>query len=519
MSMKQKIFNFKKNLVINTELVGEAAIQEAFKTDILNNLDQNALNVIPYALALELCILPIGYQGHQELEILCLNTNATELLQKLNFILNGQKFKLRQWDGSQLREAIFRAYKGQSTELQKIANKIAQNAVIKNPKIKDIDFHLAKSDSAKFLIALIEYAYAQEVSDVHFLPESNEFRVKLRKDGEFLVQQESINDLQVYKQIIQRIKALAGLDLAKSHLPQDGAFSLNILDQKQSVRVSSMPTIHGEKIVLRIFSNRKIKSLKMLGFNQDFIDLVRVFLTRTGGLIIVCGSTGSGKTTTLYAMLNECNTWQKNIVSLEDPVEQEIAGVTQTAINVERQLTYPLGLKAILRQDPDIILIGEMRDSETFKTALEASFTGHIILTSLHAQSLKDIVARFDSAGVNENKLNQSLLLMISQKLLPKLCAHCKVVDESASSLLNHKVFKANIHKAEACKTDDSASLKNCKNCDQNGYAGRVLLWEAYSPEFSEQTLQLYSYQRAAYEALKNGELSYQQVREFTVST
>ncbi len=257
----------------------------------------------------------------------------------------------------------------------------------------------------------------------------------------------------------------------------------------------------------------------MLGFNQDFIDLVRGFLTRTGGLIIVCGSTGSGKTTTLYAMLNECNTWQKNIVSLEDPVEQEIAGVTQTAINVERQLTYPLGLKAILRQDPDIILIGEMRDSETFKTALEASFTGHIILTSLHAQSLKDIVARFDSAGVNENKLNQSLLLMISQKLLPKLCAHCKVVDESASSLLNHKVFKANVHKAENSNTDDATSLKNCKNCDQNGYAGRVLLWEAYSPEFSEQTLQLYSYQRAAYEALKNGELSYQQVREFTVST
>ena len=155
MSMKQKIFNFRKNLVINTELVGEAAIQEAFKTDILNNLDQNALNVIPYALALELCILPIGYQGHEELEILCLNTNSTELLQKLNFILNGQKFRLRQWDGSQLREAIFRAYKGQSTELQKIAEKIAQNAVIKNPKIKDIDFHLAKSDSAKFLIALM----------------------------------------------------------------------------------------------------------------------------------------------------------------------------------------------------------------------------------------------------------------------------------------------------------------------------------------------------------------------------
>lgn len=497
---KKKTFTFLKKQTPDEELISKASINNLVKAEIFKQIQPSALKLLPYSIAIDLCVLPLNISDNK-LQILCLDSSSQELKSKLSFILDGQAFILKSFDASSLKQAIFKAYKGQTNELQKFAEIFEENRKKISKVTKEFDFLLAKSDSAKFLKALIEYAYAQEVSDIHFLPEKEGFRVKLRKDGEFLIQQELIKDHSVYKQIVQRVKALTGLDISKSHLPQDGSFQVDILNESQSVRVSSIPTIHGEKLVLRIFPKSKLKRLKNLGFPENFILRIKDLLRSSTGLIIICGSTGSGKTSTLYALLQEFNSFQKNIVSLEDPVEQEIPGISQTAINPAREFTFASGLRAILRQDPDIILIGEIRDKETFKIALEASLTGHIILTSLHAESVNDIPWRFKNAGIEQELLEQSLLLSISQKLLPKLCENCKVVDVAASSILKHKVF---------C----SAA---CKLCEHSGYLGRVLLWEAHSPSFTEKELAEFSFKYSALRALRKGDLSYQQVKQLTL--
>ncbi|MCL4143327.1 UNVERIFIED_CONTAM: hypothetical protein GTU68_063858, partial [Idotea baltica] len=422
--MKKKFFNTNSNaaldLIVEKPVIYKSLINE---TSLLSLAD-SSLHNINYALATELNIL-VTKGSDDSLNIYCQNDKDIELVNKLKFLLGHSNFELNELSESELNLAIYRAYNKSSKKIEKFS-KIFN---LENEDQKTDDFNSvrnARSDSAKFLCALIDYAHARKVSDIHIIPERDGFSLRLRKNGEFLVHENSFAPLSVHKKIVQRIKTLSNLDISNSFLPQDGSFNINIVKATHSLRVSTMPTIFGERVVLRLFPETTCKTIDSIGFSLDAQNLLNEVLNLDGGLILTSGSTGSGKTTTLYSLVLACVKAGKHVVTLEDPVEIEIPGVIQSEINYKKNFDYATGFKAILRQDPDVILIGEIRDAKTAQIAVEASETGHIILSTVHGRNLDDVQSRFLRYNVAKQLFESRLALLISQKLLPKLCDNCK---------------------------------------------------------------------------------------------
>lgn len=495
--MKKNFFNINQNTALDL-IVEKPVIHSSLVKEIsAPSLADTNLHNINYALATELKIL-VTKGNASELIIYCENDRDYELTNKLKFLLGHSNFKLKKFSETDLSLAIYRAYNRSSKRIEKYSKLFN----LEND-VKDIDnFNLvrnAKSDAAKFLCALIDYAHARRVSDIHIIPEREGFSLRLRKNGEFLVHENSFAPLSVHKQIVQRIKTLSNLDISNSFLPQDGSFNIDIVKTTHSLRVSTMPTIFGERVVLRLFPETICKTIDSIGFSLNAQNLLNEVLSLDGGLILTSGSTGSGKTTTLYSLVLACVKAGKHVVTLEDPVEIEIPGVVQSEINYKKNFDYATGFKAILRQDPDVILIGEIRDAKTAQIAVEASETGHIILSTVHGRNLDDVQSRFFRYNVANELFKSRLALLISQKLLPKLCSHCKVLDESASTLLNLTLYKP----------------KGCRSCNFSGFDERVLLYNFSSFNYSDDVLKVYKFEQVIYEALKEGFLSYQQVRRF----
>lgn len=330
------------------------------------------------------------------------------------------------------------------TELRFATNRHIQVIIWPEAKIKIAQqkMNSQPSDDTQDIVKLINkillLALQQRASDIHFEPYQTHYRIRFRVDG---VLQSTLSPPQNQaKKIAARLKIMAQLNIAECRLPQDGQLTLNHQEQSQTFRVSTLPVLSGEKIVLRVMgAENKDIDISQLGLSD--IDLIHYqhSLNNPQGLILVTGPTGSGKTMTLYSGLKELNQTERNICSVEDPIEIPLEGINQTQINVKTGLTFAQTLRAFLRQDPDVMMIGEIRDQETAEIAIQAAQTGHLVLSTLHTNSSYEALIRLNQMGVAHYLLASSLKLIIAQRLVRKLCHHCKRQSESPISLpANH---------------------------------------------------------------------------------
>lgn len=326
-----------------------------------------------------------------------------------------------------------------------------------------------KSPMVRLVDAILTDAVHRGASDLHFEPENLFLRIRYRIDGK-MVQIRSVHK-DYWPAIAVRIKIMSGMNIAESRKPQDGRINSEILGRKIDFRVSTQPTIYSENIVMRILDEKQsILSLDKLGFSEHSINLIKKMVQRPEGVIILTGPTGSGKTTTLYTVLNYINSIDKNIMTLEDPVEYHIPLIRQSNIRHDVGMDFASGIKALLRQDPDVILVGEIRDKDTAITAIQAAMTGHQVYTSLHTNDALGAIPRLMNIGVPNYLMAGSLICIVAQRLARKLCSHCKKehpLDPFEKRLLGPK--HSNIHKI--------FKAEGCEKC-RGGYKGRVVICE-----------------------------------------
>ena len=293
-----------------------------------------------------------------------------------------------------------------------------------------------KGPIIKLINATITKAVKARASDIHLEPFENKLSIRFRVDGvlrEVLQYQKNITQM-----IISRIKIMSKLDISERRLPQDGRISISVGKRDIDLRVSTLPSSFGERVVLRILEKDKTQiQLDQLGFSEEILKNFRKNLSKNEGIILVTGPTGSGKTTSLYSGLREISDRSQNILTIEDPVEYALDGIGQTQVNTKTGLTFAKGLRAILRQDPDIVMVGEIRDKETAEIAIQASLTGHLVLSTVHTNSAVNAITRLRDMGIEPYLLSSSLVYVLSQRLVRRLCSACKVLDdESKNSLL-----------------------------------------------------------------------------------
>jgi type IV pilus assembly protein PilB len=316
-------------------------------------------------------------------------------------------------------------------------------------------------------------AIRDRASDIHLEPDEKALRVRFRIDG-FLYESFALPK-QIHPSLTSRIKILAEMDIAETRLPQDGNFNVKMEKRGFEIRVSTFPTIYGENVVLRILDQTSpLFKLDDLGFSSEMLELCKQLIQRPNGIFLVTGPTGSGKTTTLYAFLNLINSKDKNIITIEDPVEYRLALIRQTQVNPKAGITFATGLRSILRQDPDIIMIGEIRDRDTSEIAHQAALTGHLVLSTLHTNDAPEAITRLMDIGVEPYLISSSVIGILGQRLVRTICPDCKTsyqADPNALSELGDEVSKLK-------KPLTLYRGKGCKNCKQSGYRGRTGIFE-----------------------------------------
>ena len=327
------------------------------------------------------------------------------------------------------------------------------------------------ADGALDLVnSLIGRAVNQGASDLHLNPQPRDVQVRFRIDG-VLRDQETI-DKRMQHAIAARVKVMAQLDIAEKRMPQDGSFVVYIGGSAVDVRVAVLPTKHGEQVVLRVLQRESKLELPDLGMSNEMESVFMRAIEQPHGAVISCGPTGSGKTTTLYAALDRLNDGERSIATIEDPVEYQLPGVMQMEVLTKINLTFGRGLRTILRADPDVILVGEIRDEETAKIAIQAALTGHLVLTTLHTNDAAGAIARLRTLGVDPDLLASSINCIVSQRLARRLCMHCREPYEPSEE----QIISMNLISTGAKPTLYRAA--GCLQCATTGYAGRVALYE-----------------------------------------
>ncbi|MDR1348517.1 MAG: GspE/PulE family protein [Prevotellaceae bacterium] len=320
-----------------------------------------------------------------------------------------------------------------------------------------------------FLMGLIEEAFDNYASDIHIECYEERCRIRLRIDGKLL--ERYVIEKANYASLVNQIKILSSLDISERRLPQDGRILYNRNGKKFDVRVSSLPTIYGEKIVMRLLTRHiELLELANLGFSERQLGDYYKVIEKPHGIVLICGPTGSGKSTTLYATLRRLNKESDNILTIEDPVEYTLAGVNQVQLKDEIGLTFASALRTFLRQDPDIIMLGEIRDTETAQIAIRSSLTGHLIFSTIHTNNAWGSVTRLTDMGIHPYLIANTLIMCVSQRLIRLLCPHCKQKKEIFSSDIKELLSGNDIvYHYEA---------QGCDKCFYTGYSGRRAIYE-----------------------------------------
>ncbi len=442
-------------------------------TDWLNRVDPEWVTVLPYQYAKRYGVLA-ACQEKDKVQVLCASKPplavVTELRRRLSAGLQWHELP-----GEQFERVLRLAYdKGQSEATQMVED-LGEEVDLdmlahELPETMDL---LETADDApivRLINALLTQAIRENASDIHLEAFEERSVVRFRVDGVLrdVVQPQRA----LHGALVSRLKVMAKLDIAEKRLPQDGRISLRVGGNPIDVRVSTLPTQHGERVVLRILDKQSGRlDLTELGMDDAIRDLFDRLIHTPHGIILVTGPTGSGKTTTLYAGLTRLDRRQLNVLTVEDPIEYDLDGVGQTQVHSKIDLTFANGLRSILRQDPDVVLVGEIRDLETAEIAVQASLTGHLVLSTLHTNSAIGAITRLVDMGVEPFLISSSLLATLAQRLVRKLCASCRksyTPDASERELLgigagvNTQLFKP----------------VGCSDCDYTGYRGRTGIYE-----------------------------------------
>ncbi len=343
---------------------------------------------------------------------------------------------------------------------------LAKNAEEEEAANQDIN----NSPVVLLVNSMIEQAARQRASDIHIEALERLVRVRFRIDG--ALYEKFTYNIHVLPAIIARLKIMGGMDISEKRKPQDGRITMNIDKREFDIRVSILPTVFGEKCVMRLAQKKALtRNKKELGFSEEELASFDHILQNTNGILLVTGPTGSGKSTTLYTALSELNKEDVNIITVEDPVEANIDGINQVQVNPKAELTFASALRSILRQDPDIIMIGEIRDGETASIAVQASITGHLVVSTLHTNSSVGTIGRLEDMGVESYLLADSLIGVIAQRLVRRLCPHCK--KEHLATEEEKKTMGLSL-------TEDFTIYEpvGCERCDHTGYTGRIGIYE-----------------------------------------
>ncbi|WED44089.1 GspE family T2SS ATPase variant LspE [Legionella cardiaca] len=385
------------------------------------------------------------------------------------------ELKLKEVNESEFQQHLAQIYQSQSSILDaaEVMEEDMDLSLLADqlPVSEDLLDNQDDAPIIRLLNALFTQAIKQKASDIHIETYENRVLVRNRIDGvlnEVLEIQRAIAPL-----VISRVKVMAKLDIAEKRVPQDGRIALRIGGHNIDVRVSTLPSNHGERIVLRILDKQAAQlDLSLLGMPQSTLKAMRTMIAEPHGIILVTGPTGSGKTTSLYAMLTELNQVTRNILTIEDPIEYDLPGIGQTQVNTKVQMTFAKGLRAILRQDPDVVMIGEIRDLETAEIAVQASLTGHLVLSTLHTNSALGAITRLHDMGVESFLLASSIVGLIAQRLVRKLCPHCKILHHLREDEKELMRIPPQTDISKVCEP------KGCEQCNFSGYRGRTGIYE-----------------------------------------
>lgn len=371
-------------------------------------------------------------------------------------------------------------------------------------EVHDIESESAAQDGPVITLVngILSEAIRRMASDIHVEPYEHGFRVRMRIDG--TLQEMTQVPLEMKRAVTARLKIMSRMDIAESRIPQDGRIKLRVGGGEIDFRVNSLPTLFGEKVVLRMLHKGALKlDLKILGFEDDHLKTFNKGIRSPNGMVLVTGPTGSGKTTTLYSALNELNKMSENLSTVEDPVEYNLEGINQVQVHKEIGLTFASVLRALLRQDPDIILVGEIRDYETAEVAVQAALTGHLVLSTLHTNDAPSTIVRLMNMGLEPFLVTASLNTIVAQRLVRLLCPKCKVEEPVPPE----RLLEIGIDKEKIGTFKTYTAGKGCPSCGKVGYKGRAAIYEVldFSQDLKEMVLRGATALDLKKQAIKNG--------------
>lgn len=457
-------------IVSEEDIIDAIVAQTGIKKIDLNNIqfDKKAIKIVPQNLCNKYNLIAFGFEEDKILVAMSdpLNIFAIDDIS----ISTGLEVKTFIAPKKDIDKFVKINYSSEGV------NKAAEELSKESLEAKNIAVDVEEVDDVKNapVVKMIEYLFRNSVemraSDIHIEPFEKEIRIRYRIDGELT----TINTLGIESLVplITRIKILANLDIAEKRIPQDGRIITKVGNTEVDLRVSILPTVNGEKVVIRILNRSSYKVGKdRLGLSEENLRKLNNIISNPHGIVLVTGPTGSGKSTTLYTILSELNSSNVNIVTVEDPVEYTLDGINQVNVNAKAGLTFASGLRSILRQDPDIVMIGEIRDEETAQIAIKAAITGHLVLSTLHTNDAPSSVTRLVDMGVEPYLVATSVVGIIAQRLVRKICPHCK--EEYEASEYERKILTG--------AYDKNLKLyrgKGCGHCNGSGYIGRTGVYE-----------------------------------------
>jgi general secretion pathway protein E/type IV pilus assembly protein PilB len=431
--------------------------------------DLEALQMVPQDFSRRYHLLPVAYDALTRTMVVAMADMFNVVaLDQLRAMLGGQiQLKPVLAAEAQLEEVIDQFY----------GYELSVDGILREIETGEIDYQSLSVDDNEYtqpvvrlVGALLMDALKRGASDIHFEPEQAFLRIRYRIDG--VLQQIRSLHKSYWGGLAVRLKVVSGLDIAETRAPQDGRLNMNLCGRPIDFRVSTHPTIHGENIVLRVLDREKsIIPMERMGLRPETLDELQLMMTRPEGILIVTGPTGSGKTTTLYSLLTHQNTESVNIMTLEDPVEYPVTMMRQTSVAEVNKVDFANGIRSIMRQDPDIILVGEIRDADTAMMAFRAAMTGHQVFSTLHTNSALGAFPRLTDIGILPDIMAGNIIGVVAQRLVRVLCPHCK--EKHKPDDLEHKILQL--------KLNDKAHIykpKGCKQCNQTGYRGRMAIIE-----------------------------------------
>lgn len=464
--------------------IGEVLIERGFITedDLLQALeiqlgiqriyldmitvDRKAVKMISESLAKKYNVFPVEFI---EGKLLVLMNDPLNIIAEDDVrIASGYEVKIALCGKAEIAQAISKYYS--EDYMKKTAEEFRNQEKINEVLEEELSEDIKNAPAVKLVDSIIQNAVRSKASDIHIEPFENRVCVRYRIDG--ALQKQFDSPKEPLAGLITRIKIMGNMDIAEKRIPQDGIIFTRVDDENVDLRVSVLPTVNGEKIVIRILDKSAFNVDKsVLGISDDDLDKINKIINKPHGIVLVTGPTGSGKSTTLYSLLRDLNKEDKNIITVEDPVEFSMDGINQVNVNAKAGLTFASGLRSILRQDPDIVMLGEIRDTETAEIAVRAAITGHLVLSTIHTNDAPSSIVRLKDMGVAPYLVSSALVGIIAQRLIRKLCIHCK--EEYIASDYEKEILGVP-------KYQDLTLYRKvgCNRCSNTGYKGRVGIYE-----------------------------------------